>query len=240
MSSFEVAEAGIAELRLALEAGRVTSVGLVEAYLRRIEAYDRGGPMLNSIVVDNPEAMAEAAASDQRRSDGESARPTGRHPVHRQGQLSGDRPDGGSGITRLRRPDRPPGRLRHRAVAPRRRDPDRADEYAADGQRRHAARPLRARRKSLQRRVSDLRLRLRFLQRLRNRHRRQLRGVRARGGDVVQWARAGHQQRSVRLHALARGDLGARQLAAGADHGCGRAAHPHHGRHVRGARRRRR
>ena len=38
MSSFEVAEAGIAELRLALEAGRVTSVGLVEAYLRRIEA----------------------------------------------------------------------------------------------------------------------------------------------------------------------------------------------------------
>ena len=71
MSSFEVTEAGIADLRRALEAGRVTSVGLVEAYLRRIEAYDRGGPMLNSVIVDNPQAMAEAAASDRRRSDGE-------------------------------------------------------------------------------------------------------------------------------------------------------------------------
>ena len=70
MSSFEVTEAGIADLRRALEAGRVTSVGLVEAYLRRIEAYDRGGPMLNSVIVDNPQAMAEAAASDQRRSTG--------------------------------------------------------------------------------------------------------------------------------------------------------------------------
>lgn len=71
MSSFEVAEAGIADLRRALDDGRVTSVGLVEAYLRRIETYDRSGPMLNSVVVDNPEAMAEAAASDQRRSGGQ-------------------------------------------------------------------------------------------------------------------------------------------------------------------------
>ncbi len=71
VSSFEVAEAGIAELRRALEGGRVTSVGLVEAYLRRIEAYDRSGPMLNSVVVDNPGALAEAAASDQRRSGGQ-------------------------------------------------------------------------------------------------------------------------------------------------------------------------
>ena len=71
VSSFEVAEAGIADLRRALDDGRVTSVGLVEAYLRRIEAYDRSGPMLNSIVVDNPGALAEAAASDQRRSGGQ-------------------------------------------------------------------------------------------------------------------------------------------------------------------------
>ena len=71
VSSFEVAEAGIADLRRALDDGRVTSVGLVEAYLRRIETYDRSGPMLNSVVVDNPEAMAEAAASDQRRSGGQ-------------------------------------------------------------------------------------------------------------------------------------------------------------------------
>jgi amidase len=71
VSSFEVAEAGIAELRRALNDGRVTSAELVESYLRRIAAYDRDGPMLNSVVVPNAAALAEAAASDQRRSRGE-------------------------------------------------------------------------------------------------------------------------------------------------------------------------
>ena len=71
MGSFEVTEAGIADLRRALEDGRATSVELVESYLRRIEAYDRGGPALNSIIVFNPDALAEAEASDQRRARGE-------------------------------------------------------------------------------------------------------------------------------------------------------------------------
>ena len=71
MSPFEVAEAGIADLRDALDDGRVTSVQLVEAYLRRIDAYDRHGPTLNAIVVFNDDALAEAAASDRRRSEGD-------------------------------------------------------------------------------------------------------------------------------------------------------------------------
>jgi len=71
VSSFEVAEAGIAELRRALDTGLVSSTQLVGAYLRRIEAYDRSGPTLNSIVVFNDDALAEASASDQRRSRGE-------------------------------------------------------------------------------------------------------------------------------------------------------------------------
>ena len=71
MSFVEVAEAGIAELRRALDEGRVTSVQLVESYLRRIEVYDRNGPTLNSVVVLNPDALAEASDSDQRRSRGE-------------------------------------------------------------------------------------------------------------------------------------------------------------------------
>jgi len=68
---FEIAEVDIAGLRRALEDGRVTSVGLVEAYSRRIAAFDRAGPRLNSLIVDNPDALAEAAASDARRSRGE-------------------------------------------------------------------------------------------------------------------------------------------------------------------------
>ena len=71
VGAFDVTEVGIAALRAALKDGRVTSVGLVEAYLRRIEAYDRDGPMLNSVIVSNPDALTEAAASDQRRGRGE-------------------------------------------------------------------------------------------------------------------------------------------------------------------------
>ena len=75
MSAFEVTEAPIAELRRQLEAGAVTAVGLVEAYRARIDAYDRGGIRLNAVVVDNPDAMAEAAESDARRAQGSTLGP---------------------------------------------------------------------------------------------------------------------------------------------------------------------
>ena len=64
---FPVVEVSIGRLREALEAGRTTSVDLVAAYLARIAAYDRSGIRLNSIVELNPDAVAEAAASDRRR-----------------------------------------------------------------------------------------------------------------------------------------------------------------------------
>ncbi len=66
----DVVEAGIGQLRAALESGRTTSEELVTAYLRRIEAYDRGGPELNAVAVDNPAALEEARASDARRARG--------------------------------------------------------------------------------------------------------------------------------------------------------------------------
>lgn len=72
MTKFDVVEASIAELRSALEEGPTTSVELVEAYQDRISAYD--GPetatALNSVIVANPQALAEAAASDERRAAG--------------------------------------------------------------------------------------------------------------------------------------------------------------------------
>jgi amidase len=75
VTHFDVVETGIAQLRNALEAGRVTSVGLLEAYLARIEAFDRQGPQLNSIVVRNHRAHDEARASDERRARGETLGP---------------------------------------------------------------------------------------------------------------------------------------------------------------------
>ncbi len=69
----DVVEASIADLRQALETGRVTAVELVDAYLARIEAYDAPGTTtaLNALVVPNPAVRAEAAASDSRRARGE-------------------------------------------------------------------------------------------------------------------------------------------------------------------------
>ncbi|MFI6151468.1 amidase [Kitasatospora sp. NPDC051170] len=74
---FDVVETGIAELRAALEKGETTAVGLLDAYLARIEAYDRPGTAtaLNAMVVMNPDARAEAEASDARRARGETLGP---------------------------------------------------------------------------------------------------------------------------------------------------------------------
>ncbi|MDN4612951.1 amidase [Leifsonia sp. F6_8S_P_1B] len=72
---FDVVEAGIAELREALEAGSTTAVELVTAYLARIDAYDAAGPRLNAVVVRNPDALEEARASDARRTRGETLGP---------------------------------------------------------------------------------------------------------------------------------------------------------------------
>lgn len=68
--SFNVVEAGISRLRSALESGQVTSEELVELYLERIRKYDSSGICLNAMVVMNPEAVAEAQASDRRRAAG--------------------------------------------------------------------------------------------------------------------------------------------------------------------------
>ncbi|MCD4849416.1 amidase [Arthrobacter sp. AK01] len=70
MARFDVVEASIAQLRGALESGEVTSEELTQAYLDRIEAFDRNGIKLNSMVVMNPDAMADARASDERRAQG--------------------------------------------------------------------------------------------------------------------------------------------------------------------------
>ena len=76
-TDFEVAEASIPALQDAMAAGRVTSVQLVDLYLARIEAYDRAGPALNSIIRLNPLARDQAAALDMERSAG-----TVRGPLH--------------------------------------------------------------------------------------------------------------------------------------------------------------
>ncbi len=69
------------EIVEALGAGDVTSVALVETYVARIELIDRAGPTLQSILALNPDALADARASDARRAASETLGPLDGVPV---------------------------------------------------------------------------------------------------------------------------------------------------------------
>lgn len=57
-------ELTISAIHAAMNNGTLTARELVEAYLARIDAYDRHGPALNAIITINPNALARADALD--------------------------------------------------------------------------------------------------------------------------------------------------------------------------------
>jgi amidase len=59
-----IEEITIAELHAAYREKRLTVMEAVEAHLARIEAYDKQGPTLNSLITVNPTALAEARRQD--------------------------------------------------------------------------------------------------------------------------------------------------------------------------------
>src|SRR4051794_12694275 len=63
---FRVEEASIAQIHDAMKGGRLTCRALVDAYLKRIDAYDKTGPAINAIVQINPDAQKLAAELDRR------------------------------------------------------------------------------------------------------------------------------------------------------------------------------
>jgi amidase len=64
---FELDEKTIDDLAKDMQDGRYTSRSLAEMYLRRIQEIDKAGPMVNSIIEVNPEALDIAASLDQER-----------------------------------------------------------------------------------------------------------------------------------------------------------------------------
>jgi amidase len=62
--------ASIADLQAAFEKGTLTAEKLVELYLARVEAYNKAGPVINSIISLNQNALAEARALDAERRAG--------------------------------------------------------------------------------------------------------------------------------------------------------------------------
>jgi amidase len=63
-------EATIAELQAKMQSGEMTSRGLAERYLSRIETVDKDGPALNSIIELNPDALSIAEDLDRERGGG--------------------------------------------------------------------------------------------------------------------------------------------------------------------------
>ncbi len=68
--TLNIETATIADINAAFATGKLTSQQLVAAYLERIAAYDKHGPMINAVIYLNPHAMAEAKKLDAERAAG--------------------------------------------------------------------------------------------------------------------------------------------------------------------------
>lgn len=65
--TFDLSTATIVDINDAIDAGALSSEKLVDLYLKRIEAYDKKGPKINSVITLNPRAREEARALDAER-----------------------------------------------------------------------------------------------------------------------------------------------------------------------------
>ena len=61
---FQIMETTVDDVHAAYKAGRLTAHQLVQSYLDRIEAYDKTGPNINSVITLNPNALEEADRLD--------------------------------------------------------------------------------------------------------------------------------------------------------------------------------
>src|SRR2546428_2541818 len=65
--AFDLEEATIADLQRRMELGQDTARTIVDKYLARIDAIDRQGPTLRSVIEINPEARSDANRLDAER-----------------------------------------------------------------------------------------------------------------------------------------------------------------------------
>jgi amidase len=63
--AFEFEEASVADLQNAMKSGKHTARSIAERYLLRIDEMDKRGPMVNSVIELNPQALAIARRARQ-------------------------------------------------------------------------------------------------------------------------------------------------------------------------------
>ncbi len=66
---FDLSELSITDLQAGMQSGKCTSRSLAEKYLARIEAIDKQGPALRSVIEVNPDALELAEALDKERKE---------------------------------------------------------------------------------------------------------------------------------------------------------------------------
>lgn len=73
----DISHMGVAELRALMDSGNLTAESIVQVFLDQIEAVDRTGPTIRSIIETNPDALEIARSLDAERRAGKS-----RGPLH--------------------------------------------------------------------------------------------------------------------------------------------------------------
>jgi amidase len=81
LDDFALSELTIGMLQQKMQSKEYTSRSITELYLKRIEAIDKNGPKLNSVIELNPDALAIADAMDKERSAGKVRGPLHGIPV---------------------------------------------------------------------------------------------------------------------------------------------------------------
>lgn len=80
-NDFKLNEATIDELQAKMKTGEYTSRSIAELYLKRIDAIDKNGPAINSVIELNPDALSIADAMDTERKAGKLRGPLHGIPV---------------------------------------------------------------------------------------------------------------------------------------------------------------
>jgi amidase len=70
LPAFELDEISISELQDGMKSGKFTARSIAEKYLARIDAIDKQGPAINSVIELNPDALAAAEDMDKERQAG--------------------------------------------------------------------------------------------------------------------------------------------------------------------------
>lgn len=69
-ATLNIETATISDINAAYATGKLSSTKVVDAYLKRISAFDKKGPGINAVITLNPKAMTEAKALDAERKAG--------------------------------------------------------------------------------------------------------------------------------------------------------------------------